>query len=129
MLAFALICVAPAGVAGWFYGERRGLRWVRACSAAVFVAVLMWIAGSLGRAFGMVETRVALGHEYVEHLGGFRAAALDRLEAGDPDAVAEELRRLEGQITYDHGPTFEALRDATERLSAPPATTGEPRSD
>ena len=118
MIPLAQFFAVAIGGAGWLIGRSRGSRWLRACSAAIFAAAFVSVAGSVGYTIGVMQTRVELGQEYVVRLDAFRAAALDRLNAGDADAVAAEFRRLEGRFTYDHGPTFRELGRATEALSA-----------
>ena len=130
----ALIVIAAAGViaagAAWVYGEVVDLRWVRVTGAAALL-VGSGLAGVVGAAVSAFGANLQLSSDYAERLEPFRAAALDRLEAGDAEAVADELRALEGQFTYESGLAFERLEEATERLTAddggraPPAVSPE----
>ena len=118
-----LVCVgllAVLAAAAWVAGELADRRWVRVPAVLALlpaVAVPSYVLGGVG-------TWIQAGSAYAERLEPFRAAAAARLEAGDADAVADELRAMGGQLTYESGLTFRALEAVTGRLSGERPASG-----
>ena len=116
----ALIVAGVAGVfaaaTAWVYGEVIDKRWVRITGATALL-IGVGSAGAIASAVSAFGAHIQLSNDYAERLEPFRAAALGRLEAGDAEAVADELRALEGQFTYESGRAFNRLEAATERLT------------
>ena len=114
MIVIAVFLVLSTGwiLWGWIIGEARDIRWMRHWCGTCFVILVATLSAGAGTMLARTMDRGALRESVLQVL----QEIADRIEAGEPSRVVNEIRRLDHRDDSDAHDLLDELPKFLMRL-------------